>query len=96
MDETGAGTEDTEGIVQHLIAVEGVRAAALLRELPDGLHLRASLRSKGPVNVAQVAEDFGGGGHRNASGCTLDGPLEEAARQVENALQTACSRAPGV
>ncbi len=96
LDATGAGTEDTEGIVQHLISVEGVQAAALLRELPDGLRLRASLRSKGPVNVAQVAESFGGGGHRNASGCTVNGPLEEAARQVEDALQTACLRASGV
>lgn len=96
LDATGAGTEDTEGIVQHLIAMEGVRAAALLRELPDGKHLRASLRSKGPVNVAQVAEDFGGGGHRNASGCTVNGPLEEAARQMEDALQSACLHAPVV
>ena len=95
MDATGAGTEDTEGIVQHLIAVEGVRAAALLRELPDGVHLRASLRSKGSVNVAQVAESFGGGGHRNASGCTVSGPLDLATRLMEDALQTACLRSPG-
>ena len=93
MEATGAGTEDTEGIVQHLIGVEGVRAAALLRELPDGLRLRASLRSKGEVNVATVAESFGGGGHRNASGCTVNGPLERATRQLEEALQEACLQA---
>ncbi len=90
MDTTGAGVEDSEGIVQHIIAVEGVRAAALLRELPGGEFLRASLRSKGAVNVAQVAEAFGGGGHRNASGCTVAGPLEEAACRMEEALQAAC------
>lgn len=90
MESTGAGVEDSEGIVQHIIAVEGIRAAALLRELPGGTSLRASLRSKGTVNVAKVAESFGGGGHRNASGCTLDGPLEEAARRMEDALQAAC------
>ncbi len=93
MDTTGAGVEDSEGIVQHIIAVEGVRAAALLRELPGGKFLRASLRSKGAVNVAQVAEAFGGGGHRNASGCTVAGPLEEAVRRMEDALQAACLRA---
>lgn len=92
MEITGAGVEDSEGIVQHIIAVEGVLAAALLRELPTG-SLRASLRSKGTVNVAQVAESFGGGGHRNASGCTLPGPLPEAAIRVEQALQAACLRA---
>ena len=90
MAETGANAEDSEGIVQHLIGVEGVRAAALLRELGNGRSLRVSLRSKGTVNVAHVAETFGGGGHRNASGCTVDGPVEEAARRVEEALQAAC------
>lgn len=95
MDATGAGIEDSEGIVQHLIAVEGVRAAALLRELPGGDFVRASLRSKGAVNVAKVAETFGGGGHRNASGCTVAGPLERAALQVEAALQQACLVAQG-
>ena len=93
MDTTGAGVEDSEGIVQHIIAVEGVRAAALLRELPGGKFLRASLRSKGAVNVARVAEAFGGGGHRNASGCTVAGPLKEAARRMEAALQEACLHA---
>lgn len=96
MEAAGAGTEDSEGIVQHIIGVEGVRAAALLRELPDGKHLRASLRSKGAVNVAQVAESFGGGGHRNASGCTVTGPLDVATRAVEEALQAACLRAVGM
>lgn len=92
MDATGAGVEDSEGIVQHIIAVEGVQAAALLRELPTG-QFRASLRSKGNVNVAQVAEGFGGGGHRNASGCTLPGPLSAAALRMEQALSSACRRA---
>ena len=90
MAETGATAEDSEGIVQHLIGMEGVQAAALLRELGDGRALRVSLRSKGTVNVAQVAEAFGGGGHRNASGCTVAGPVGEAARRVEQALQAAC------
>ncbi len=93
--ETGAGTEDTEGIVQQLIALDGIRAAALLRELPEGTAIRASLRSKGAVDVAQVAESFGGGGHRNASGCTLDGPLDAAAERLHAALEAACALARG-
>ncbi|MDQ3920640.1 MAG: DHHA1 domain-containing protein, partial [Acidobacteriota bacterium] len=43
---------------------------------------RTSLRSKGDVNVARIAERFGGGGHRNAAGCTFQGTWEEAERQV--------------
>ncbi len=93
MADVNAGTEDCEGIVQHLIGIEGVQAAAFLRELPGGHQLRASLRSKGKVDVASVAETFGGGGHRNASGCTLAGPLGAAADAIEMALQRACRKA---
>ncbi len=72
--QTGAAEEDCEGIVNYLIGIAGVEAAVFLRELPDR-RFRLSLRSKGVVNVARVAERFGGGGHENASGCTLEGPL---------------------
>ena len=48
---------------------------------PDGRY-RVSLRSKGKLDVARVAESFGGGGHECASGCSLDGPLAEAVRVV--------------
>jgi phosphoesterase RecJ-like protein len=50
---------------------------------------RTSLRSKGDVNVAKVAEKFGGGGHRNAAGCTLHGEWEEAEAQIVRHLQDA-------
>ena len=70
----GAEEEDCEGIVNYAIGISGVEVAVFLRELPDH-RLRLSLRSKGMVNVANVAEGFGGGGHKNASGCTLEGPL---------------------
>ena len=70
----GAEEEDCEGIVNYAIGIAGVEVAVFLRELPDH-RLRLSLRSKGSFNVASVAEDLGGGGHANASGCTLEGPL---------------------
>ncbi len=70
----GAVEEDCEGIVNYAIGIAGVEVAVFLRELPDH-RLRLSLRSKGGFNVASVAEDLGGGGHANASGCTLEGPL---------------------
>jgi bifunctional oligoribonuclease and PAP phosphatase NrnA len=58
-----------------------VEVAAFFRELSD-CRYRVSLRSKGKVDVADVAESFGGGGHECASGCSLDGPLADAVRQV--------------
>ncbi len=90
--EAGAETEDCEGVVNYVVGVEGVRAGVFLRELPDG-RFRASLRSKGWVDVATIAEALGGGGHRNASGCTLDGPMEGALARITGFLQAACTPA---
>lgn len=78
MDRAGASAEDCEGVVNYLIGIIGVESAVFLREVPDTSQFRLSIRSKGKLDVAQVAEHFGGGGHRNASGCTLDGPLPHA------------------
>ncbi len=82
-----AAEEDCEGIVNYAIAIAGVEVAVLLRELPDH-RVRLSLRSKGKVNVAQVAEAFGGGGHANAGGCTLPGPLPAATHSIVETLRT--------
>lgn len=81
MTQTGAAEEDCEGIVNYAIGIAGVEAAVLLRELPDG-HVRLSLRSKGHLDVARIAANFGGGGHRHAGGCTLDGPLAPATERI--------------
>ena len=88
MNNTHAAEEDCEGVVNYAIGIAGVTAAVFLRELPDG-QWRLSLRSKGALNVARVAESFGGGGHTNASGCTLPGPLSAAAERILSALSSA-------
>lgn len=76
-----ATPEECEGIVGNLIAIEGVQAAFFLREQEDGF-IRLSIRSKGELNVAHVAEAFHGGGHVNASGCTLPGPMQPAIEAI--------------
>ena len=83
---TCAAEEDCEGIVNVAVGISGVEATVFLRELPDG-SLRLSLRSKGKVNVAQIAERLGGGGHGNASGCTLEGPLARALDEILKELR---------
>ena len=83
-----AAEEDCEGIVNYALSIAGVEAAAFLRELPDG-SIRLSLRSKGRVDVAAIANELGGGGHLTASGCTLDGPLPRATKQILSALHPA-------
>jgi len=83
---TCAADEDCEGIVNFAIGVAGIEAAAFLRELPEG-RIRMSLRSKGTLNVAAIAERLGGGGHQNAAGCTVDGPLARALDEILRILR---------
>ena len=91
---TKASEEDADGFVNYPLAVGEVHAVALFKECSPGVY-RTSLRSKGEVNVAKVAEYFGGGGHRNAAGCTLKGTWDEIERQVVPLLQDAVKRANG-
>jgi phosphoesterase RecJ-like protein len=77
----GAREEDCEGLVNYALSIADVQVAIFFRELPDGRY-RVSLRSKGRVNVASVAEHFGGGGHKCASGCSIDGPLSIAVSRI--------------
>ncbi len=88
MQRTRATEADTEGIVNVGLSMAGVNAVAFLREVPDG-HIRVSLRSKGSLNVAEIAARLGGGGHQNAAGCTLDGPLPRALKQILAELRNA-------
>lgn len=76
-----ASEEDCEGIVTHAISIAGVEVAVFLRELPEK-NIRLSLRSKGTVDVAAIAARLGGGGHENAAGVTLDGPLPRALDEI--------------
>jgi phosphoesterase RecJ-like protein len=83
---TCAAEEDCEGIVNVAVGISGVEAAVFLRELPER-SFRLSLRSKGKVNVAAIAERLGGGGHGNAAGCTLEGPLTRALDEILKELR---------
>jgi phosphoesterase RecJ-like protein len=82
MERCGAIDEDCEGIANYALGIQGVEVAAFFRELADRRRWRVSLRSKGAVNVAAIAERFGGGGHHCASGCALPGPLSVASERI--------------
>jgi bifunctional oligoribonuclease and PAP phosphatase NrnA len=86
MDRFAAKEEDCEGLVNYVLSIQEVEVAVFFRELPDA-KFRVSLRSKGQVNVADVAVKFGGGGHQCASGCAVDGPLPVATECVLSELR---------
>jgi phosphoesterase RecJ-like protein len=86
MQRFGAREEDCEGLVNYALSIADVQVAIFFRELPDGRY-RVSIRSKGEVNVSTVAEHFGGGGHKCASGCSVDGPLDAAVSRITERLR---------
>jgi phosphoesterase RecJ-like protein len=94
-EQTHAAEEDADGFVNYPLAVGEVEATALFKETAPGVY-RTSLRSKGDVNVAKIAEQFGGGGHRNAAGCTLKGTSSELEQKVVPLLQDAVKRSNGM
>ena len=81
MQRTRATDEDCEGIINVALSLAGVEAVVFLREMGGG-GVRVSLRSKRRLNVAAVAARLGGGGHQNAAGCTLQGSLARARKEI--------------
>ncbi len=87
----GAIDAETEGVVNYVRGIRGAEVGLLFREMDNG-RIRVSLRSRESVNVAELAQEFGGGGHRMASGCTLNVPLPEAEKVLVAAAQLSVSR----
>ena len=72
---------DSSEITTALLAMDGITVVLLFRELEGG-RVKVSLRSKGILDVHRLAAEFGGGGHRNASGIVMEGTLEQAVQTV--------------
>jgi phosphoesterase RecJ-like protein len=89
---TGATTQDTEDLVNFTRSLSGVQVGLFFMEQPRG-GVKVSLRSRG-VDVARVAEQFGGGGHRLASGAVIGASLAEARARVLAAVKTALDSLP--
>jgi len=86
---TGAQPDDSEGLIDHIRAIQGVVVACLFEEIQPNL-TRISLRSKsGDVNVNQIAGQFGGGGHAAAAGARINGKPIATQRRVLNAVRRA-------
>lgn len=86
LNSAGAAEEDSEGLVNYALAIEGIEIAVFLREMAGGRY-RVSLRSKGAIDVAPIAQEFGGGGHECASGCSVEGPLTAASERILSRLR---------
>jgi bifunctional oligoribonuclease and PAP phosphatase NrnA len=88
LDEFRMKKDGLEGFINYPRSIAGVEVAVSFREEGDG-EFRVSFRSKGRVDVSRIAAGFGGGGHRNASGCSVRGTLSETKRRVFEDLMKA-------
>jgi phosphoesterase RecJ-like protein len=85
-EETGAVSSDTEDLVNECLKITGTRGAFIAIEM-QSKQVKVSFRSRTEgLDVAQIAEQFGGGGHRQAAGATLPGPLSESIEKARKAM----------
>jgi phosphoesterase RecJ-like protein len=90
---TGADSNDTEGLIDHIRAIEPVVVACIFEEIEPEL-TRVSFRSKSKdVNVSDIASQFGGGGHPAAAGARIAGRPMSIQRRVVAALKKAINAA---
>lgn len=84
----GAEPQDSEDLIDYTRRVGGAEVGLLFMEQPRG-GVKVSLRARKEIDVSKIAERFGGGGHRLASGCTLETSLQEARQRVLAAVEVA-------
>ncbi len=94
LEETGTTSEDAEGFINYLSAIQGIKVAMLIREMGQGI-FKVSFRSPGKVDVAELAKTFGGGGHREAAGATMGGSLEKIRDSINKRLDELLAETAG-
>jgi bifunctional oligoribonuclease and PAP phosphatase NrnA len=89
----GGTYEDTEGLVNLPLTVKEIQAVVFFKQ-EEGDEYRVSLRSKGEIDIGAVAKEYGGGGHKNAAGCTVTGAIDELRRIFIEKLERAIDGRP--
>jgi phosphoesterase RecJ-like protein len=84
--ETSTDAADTENFAGFSRMLQSVKVSALFREIENNFY-KVSLRSKGKINVAKIAEGFGGGGHRNAAGYRVRADFEKAKEELLRSIK---------
>lgn len=88
LSETGVDVSRSEGFINYARSINGVKIAVLFREDPKGgKRINVSFRSKGDMDVNNLASRFGGGGHIRASGCTMEGGLSGVKKRVLSRIE---------
>lgn len=88
MKDMGIEMEELEGFAPLTIQLENTEVGILMRERPDGVY-KCSFRSAYDVNVSAICQELGGGGHAKAAGCTVEGDIEAAKKQLTAIVERA-------
>ena len=86
--QSGGTYEDTEGLINMPLTVKEIQAVVFFKRT-EGDEYRVSMRSKDGIDIGAIAKSFGGGGHKNAAGCTVSGPIEELQKTFVEKLEQA-------
>jgi phosphoesterase RecJ-like protein len=92
LDRAGSTVHDTEGLINLPLTAREIQAVVFFKALEPGM-VRVSMRSKYDVDVRGVAVQFGGGGHKNAAGCSIPGTISEVRQPVLEKLLAEIRRA---
>ena len=91
--EAGGTYEDTEGLINLPLTVKEIQAVVFFKQL-EADEYRISLRSKGDIDIGSIAKAFGGGGHKNAAGCTVTGPIDALQKTFIEKIEAAIDGRP--
>ena len=87
----GGTYEDTEGLINLPLTVKEIQAVVFFKQA-EGDQYRVSMRSKDDIDIGAIAKEFGGGGHKNAAGCTVTGGIDQLQRLFVQKLERAIDR----
>jgi phosphoesterase RecJ-like protein len=95
----GGTYEDTEGLINLPLTVKEIQAVVFFKQV-EGEQYRVSMRSKGDIDIGAVAKEYGGGGHKNAAGCTVTGGIDALQKlfveKIEAAVELQNGRIAGL
>jgi bifunctional oligoribonuclease and PAP phosphatase NrnA len=89
----GGTYEDTEGLINLPLTVKEIQAVVFFKQT-EGDEYRVSMRSKGDIDIGSIAKEFGGGGHKNAAGCTVSGPIDALQKMFVEKIEEAIDGRP--
>jgi len=90
----GGTYEDTEGLINLPLTVKEIQAVVFFKQ-DEADRYRVSMRSKGAIDIGAVAKQFGGGGHKNAAGCTVTGPIDALQKDFVERIEEAVNAREG-